>query len=213
MAGDYLPRRYAAGAAALPLRPRDGQGRLGADGPCRGRRPRCASGDGARGRDEDEVLAATAHGAAKCPSARSCSSASRASPTRPAPRRASTRPGPTPTARRGRLGGADERDRGARRGPGRALRAGVPRPDPGPPRARPPTSSAERQPRGRRRRGGSNALDQLVFRPVPSLSPYRTPVRGLYLGSAATFPGGAVHGVPGHAAARLALAEARLRRA
>ncbi len=60
--------------------------------------------------------------------------------------------------------------------------------------------------------GGSYALDQLVFRPVPSLSPYRTPLRGLYLGSAATFPGGAVHGVPGHAAARVALAEARVRR-
>ena len=60
--------------------------------------------------------------------------------------------------------------------------------------------------------GGSYTLDQLIFRPVPSLAPYRTPVRGLYLGSAATFPGGAVHGVPGHAAARLALAEARVRR-
>jgi phytoene dehydrogenase-like protein len=60
--------------------------------------------------------------------------------------------------------------------------------------------------------GGSYSLDQVVFRPVPSLAPYRTPVRGLYLGSAATFPGGAVHGVPGHAAARLALTEARLRR-
>lgn len=59
--------------------------------------------------------------------------------------------------------------------------------------------------------GGSYTLDQIIFRPVPSLSPYRTPVRGLYLASAATFPGGAVHGVPGHAAARLALAESRLR--
>jgi len=57
---------------------------------------------------------------------------------------------------------------------------------------------------------GSYTLDQVFFRPVPSLSPYRTPLRGLYLGSASTFPGGAVHGVPGHAAARLALAEARL---
>jgi phytoene dehydrogenase-like protein len=60
--------------------------------------------------------------------------------------------------------------------------------------------------------GGSYALDQLIFRPVPSLTPYRTPLRGLYLGSAATFPGGGVHGVPGRAAARLALAEARVRR-
>jgi phytoene dehydrogenase-like protein len=52
---------------------------------------------------------------------------------------------------------------------------------------------------------GTLALDQLVFRPLPSLMPYRTPVRGLYLGSAAAFPGGAAHGVPGHAAATLAL--------
>lgn len=60
--------------------------------------------------------------------------------------------------------------------------------------------------------GGSYALDQLLMRPGASPVPYRTPVRGLYLGSAATFPGAAVHGVCGHAAARLALAEARIRR-
>jgi phytoene dehydrogenase-like protein len=59
---------------------------------------------------------------------------------------------------------------------------------------------------------GSYALDQLILRPVPSLSPYRTPVRGLYLGSASAFPGGAVHGVPGAAAARLALTGTRIRR-
>lgn len=59
--------------------------------------------------------------------------------------------------------------------------------------------------------GGSYTLDQVVFRPVPSVAPYRTPLHGLFLGSAAAFPGGAVHGVPGHAAARLALAETRLR--
>jgi phytoene dehydrogenase-like protein len=40
---------------------------------------------------------------------------------------------------------------------------------------------------------------------VPSASPYRTPLKGLFLGSAAAFPGGAVHGVPGDAAARAAL--------
>jgi phytoene dehydrogenase-like protein len=55
--------------------------------------------------------------------------------------------------------------------------------------------------------GGSYRLPQVIFRPIPSLSPYRTPVEGLYLGSAATFPGGAVHGVPGDAAARAALAD------
>jgi phytoene dehydrogenase-like protein len=53
--------------------------------------------------------------------------------------------------------------------------------------------------------GGSYRLRQAVFRPIPSLSPYRTSVSGLFLGSAATFPGGAVHGVPGDAAARAAL--------
>ncbi len=60
--------------------------------------------------------------------------------------------------------------------------------------------------------GGSYTLDQVLFRPVVRLIPYRTPVRGLYLGSSAAFPGGAVHGVPGHAAARVALAEWPLRR-
>ncbi|HUB35219.1 MAG TPA: NAD(P)/FAD-dependent oxidoreductase [Solirubrobacteraceae bacterium] len=60
--------------------------------------------------------------------------------------------------------------------------------------------------------GGSYTLSQVLFRPVPSPAPYRTPLAGLYICSAATFPGGAVHGVPGHAAARLALAERRLRR-
>jgi phytoene dehydrogenase-like protein len=57
---------------------------------------------------------------------------------------------------------------------------------------------------------GSNALDQVIFRPVPSLSPYSTPVRGLYLGSASTFPGGAVHGISGRGAARAALWGSRL---
>ncbi len=60
--------------------------------------------------------------------------------------------------------------------------------------------------------GGSYRLRQVVFRPVPRLSPYRTPLQGLYLGSAAAFPGGAVHGVPGDAAARAALADPRSRR-
>ncbi|MBV9416288.1 MAG: NAD(P)/FAD-dependent oxidoreductase [Solirubrobacterales bacterium] len=59
--------------------------------------------------------------------------------------------------------------------------------------------------------GGSYTLDQVVFRPVVKLNPYLTPLRGLYIGGAATFPGGAVHGVPGHTAARLALMRDRLR--
>jgi len=53
--------------------------------------------------------------------------------------------------------------------------------------------------------GGSYSGLQSVFRPLPALSPYRTPLSGLFLASAAAFPGGAVHGVPGDAAARAAL--------
>jgi len=53
--------------------------------------------------------------------------------------------------------------------------------------------------------GGSYSGVQSVFRPIPSWSPYKTPVAGLFLASAAAFPGGAVHGVPGDAAARAAL--------
>lgn len=59
--------------------------------------------------------------------------------------------------------------------------------------------------------GGTYTLNQVIFRPVPSLSPYHTPIRGVYLTGAATFPGGAAHGVPGDAAAGLALTEDRLR--
>lgn len=53
--------------------------------------------------------------------------------------------------------------------------------------------------------GGSYVLRQVIFRPIPTISPYRTPLKGLFLGSAATFPGGAVHGVPGDAAAAASL--------
>ena len=53
--------------------------------------------------------------------------------------------------------------------------------------------------------GGSYVLRQVIFRPIPALTPYRTPLKGLFLGSAAAFPGGAVHGVPGDAAAAAAL--------
>ena len=59
--------------------------------------------------------------------------------------------------------------------------------------------------------GGSYTLDQVLFRPVASLTPYRTPIRGLYIASASAFPGGAVHGGPGRGAARMALAESRVR--
>jgi phytoene dehydrogenase-like protein len=51
---------------------------------------------------------------------------------------------------------------------------------------------------------GAMDLGQLLFRPARRLVPYRTPLRGVYLCSAATPPGGGVHGLSGLAAARLA---------
>jgi phytoene dehydrogenase-like protein len=57
--------------------------------------------------------------------------------------------------------------------------------------------------------GGANSLGQLVARPAPRLVPYSTPVRGLYLCSSSTPPGGGVHGMCGHLAARAALRAVR----
>jgi phytoene dehydrogenase-like protein len=53
--------------------------------------------------------------------------------------------------------------------------------------------------------GGAMDLGQLVFRPVRSLVPYRTPLRGVYICSSSTPPGGGVHGMCGDSAARVAL--------
>jgi phytoene dehydrogenase-like protein len=53
--------------------------------------------------------------------------------------------------------------------------------------------------------GGTMDLGQLLFRPVRRLVPYRTPLPGVYLCSASTPPGGGVHGMCGHSAARIAL--------
>ncbi len=57
--------------------------------------------------------------------------------------------------------------------------------------------------------GGAMDLRQLLFRPARRLVPYRTPRRGVYLCSAATPPGGGVHGLSGYAAARFALRDLR----
>ena len=53
--------------------------------------------------------------------------------------------------------------------------------------------------------GGLQDLRQLFTRPVARLTPYATPVRGLYLCSSSTPPGGGVHGMCGYFAARAAL--------
>src|SRR5438046_157568 len=55
--------------------------------------------------------------------------------------------------------------------------------------------------------GGAANLKQLIPRPIFSPTPYRTPLRGVYLCSSSTPPGGGVHGMCGYYAARLALRE------
>jgi phytoene dehydrogenase-like protein len=55
--------------------------------------------------------------------------------------------------------------------------------------------------------GGSNSLWQMLVRPVPGATPYRTPLPGVYLCSASTPPGGGVHGMCGYHAARAAFAD------
>lgn len=58
--------------------------------------------------------------------------------------------------------------------------------------------------------GGTQQLfQQAIWRPVTGLGGPRTHVAGLYLGSAATHPGGGVHGGSGYLAARAALRDSR----
>jgi phytoene dehydrogenase-like protein len=53
--------------------------------------------------------------------------------------------------------------------------------------------------------GGVQDLWQLFTRPTLRLVPYATPIPGLYICSSSTPPGGGVHGLCGHFAARAAL--------
>jgi phytoene dehydrogenase-like protein len=53
--------------------------------------------------------------------------------------------------------------------------------------------------------GGTLAGRQLFARPTLRLDPYRTPVPGLFICSSSTPPGGGVHGMCGHLAAKSAL--------
>jgi phytoene dehydrogenase-like protein len=59
--------------------------------------------------------------------------------------------------------------------------------------------------------GGAGTLRQTVFRPTPRWNPYRTALRGVYLCSSSTPPGGGVHGMCGFWAARAALADLGVR--
>jgi phytoene dehydrogenase-like protein len=54
--------------------------------------------------------------------------------------------------------------------------------------------------------GGAYTFLQLVARPFPKLNPYATPNPRIFIGSSSTPPGGGVHGLCGHWAARSALA-------
>jgi len=53
--------------------------------------------------------------------------------------------------------------------------------------------------------GGANDLWQMVARPTLSAVPYRTPIKGVFLCSSSTPPGGGVHGMCGFHAANAAL--------
>ncbi|MCU7495439.1 MAG: NAD(P)/FAD-dependent oxidoreductase [Ignavibacteria bacterium] len=53
--------------------------------------------------------------------------------------------------------------------------------------------------------GGVQNWRQLFTRPTLSLTPYRTPLKGIYICSSSTPPGGGVHGMCGYYAARTAL--------
>ncbi len=57
--------------------------------------------------------------------------------------------------------------------------------------------------------GGIQDLGQLFARPSLRLSPYTTPLRGVYICSSSTPPGGGVHGMCGYHAAQRALADMR----
>ena len=56
---------------------------------------------------------------------------------------------------------------------------------------------------------GAATLRQMVFRPTVRWNPYRTALKGVYLCSASTPPGGGVHGMCGLGAAHAALRDLR----
>jgi len=60
--------------------------------------------------------------------------------------------------------------------------------------------------------GGAQTWDQLFTRPVFSLTPYRTPAKGIYICSSSTPPGGGVHGMCGFHAAETVLKDLRIAR-
>ena len=92
------------------------------------------------------------------------------------------------------------------RGPGRALRAraSATGSSPGRPIGPAAMEAYDANYVGGDINGGIQDIRQLIFRPWPSLDPYRVGA-GLYLCSSSTPPGGGVHGMSGMLAARSAL--------
>ncbi len=58
--------------------------------------------------------------------------------------------------------------------------------------------------------GGAQELKQLIFRPTPRIVPYSTPLKNLFICSAATPPGAGVHGMCGFHAAQACLQSLKL---
>jgi len=52
---------------------------------------------------------------------------------------------------------------------------------------------------------GEHAVDQLITRPIPSCSRYKTPIQGLYLCGSGSHPGGGITGMPGYLGAKMIL--------
>jgi phytoene dehydrogenase-like protein len=52
---------------------------------------------------------------------------------------------------------------------------------------------------------GEHAVDQLITRPIPSCSRYKTPIHGLYLCGGGSHPGGGITGMPGYLGAKMIL--------
>ncbi|MFN2177686.1 MAG: hypothetical protein ACK2U3_17200 [Anaerolineales bacterium] len=55
--------------------------------------------------------------------------------------------------------------------------------------------------------GGVQDWREIYICPVPSLSPYKPPLKGVYIFASSSPPGGGVHGICGYHAARATLKE------
>ena len=204
LAGDAMPRRYGRALERYRYGPGRLQGRLGAQRTGAVEAPRMpAGGHRARGRhvrgDRPGGGGRERRPAPRAPVLPG-DPAVRRRPA-PGPGRPAHAVGLLPRAQRVRRG-HDRADGGA----DRAIRPRLSRPDP-----RPSTSTAvdeeERNPSyvGGDINAGAATLRQMVFRPTVRWNPYRTALKGVYLCSAATPPGGGVHGMCGLGAARAAL--------